>query len=61
MISALTPGAPLTIMRFAEPRFSPVKVSSEVVSRCSHSRVETLDLRDLEQLGKLIAAVATGF
>jgi putative aminopeptidase FrvX len=29
--------------------------------RCSHSRVETLDLRDLEQLGHLLATLATEF
>jgi putative aminopeptidase len=29
--------------------------------RCSHSRVETLDLRDLQMLGTLIAAVARDF
>jgi putative aminopeptidase FrvX len=29
--------------------------------RCSHSRVETLDLRDLEALGRLVAAVALEF
>jgi len=29
--------------------------------RCSHSRVETLDLRDLQALGQLVAAVALGF
>src|SRR5688572_16502243 len=44
MISAFTPGAPLTMIRFAEPRFSPLKVISEVVSRCSHSRESELNL-----------------
>jgi putative aminopeptidase len=29
--------------------------------RCSHSRVETLDLRDLERLAHLIAALAQGY
>ena len=29
--------------------------------RCSHSRVETLDMRDLQALGTLIAAVARDF